>query len=53
MYIFTMREISEAVIRAKKERSVVVRVVTCESMVGNEGSHLRDLIAEGKDSILR
>ncbi|EAA11127.2 AGAP006233-PA [Anopheles gambiae str. PEST] len=46
MYIFTMREISEAVIRAKKERSVVVRVVTCESMVGNEGSYLRDLIAE-------
>uniref|UniRef100_A0A182SIY9 Mitochondrial cardiolipin hydrolase n=1 Tax=Anopheles maculatus TaxID=74869 RepID=A0A182SIY9_9DIPT len=35
MYIFTVREISEAVIRAKK-RSVVVRVVTCESMVGNE-----------------
>uniref|UniRef100_A0A182JSS8 Mitochondrial cardiolipin hydrolase n=1 Tax=Anopheles christyi TaxID=43041 RepID=A0A182JSS8_9DIPT len=46
MYIFTMREISEAVIRAKKERSVIVRVVTCESMVGNEGSYLRDLITE-------
>lgn len=45
MYIFTVREISEAVIRAKK-RSVVVRVVTCESMVGNEGSYLRDLIDE-------
>uniref|UniRef100_A0A182YKY8 Mitochondrial cardiolipin hydrolase n=1 Tax=Anopheles stephensi TaxID=30069 RepID=A0A182YKY8_ANOST len=36
MYIFTVREISEAVIRAKQKRSVVVRVVTCESMVGNE-----------------
>uniref|UniRef100_A0A182PL97 Mitochondrial cardiolipin hydrolase n=1 Tax=Anopheles epiroticus TaxID=199890 RepID=A0A182PL97_9DIPT len=46
MYIFTMREICEAVIRAKRERSVVVRVVTCESMVANEGSFLRDLIAE-------
>ncbi|XP_050072911.1 uncharacterized protein LOC126561005 [Anopheles maculipalpis] len=46
MYIFTVREISEAVIRAKKQRSVVVRVVTCESMVGNEGSYLRDLIFE-------
>uniref|UniRef100_A0A182WLR5 Mitochondrial cardiolipin hydrolase n=1 Tax=Anopheles minimus TaxID=112268 RepID=A0A182WLR5_9DIPT len=45
MYIFTVREISEAVIRAKK-RSVIVRVVTCESMVGNEGSYLRDLIEE-------
>ncbi|XP_052896646.1 uncharacterized protein LOC128303648 [Anopheles moucheti] len=45
MYIFTVREISEAVIRAKK-RSVVVRVVTCESMVMNEGSYLRDLIDE-------
>uniref|UniRef100_A0A182R8R6 Mitochondrial cardiolipin hydrolase n=1 Tax=Anopheles funestus TaxID=62324 RepID=A0A182R8R6_ANOFN len=44
-YIFTVREISEAIIRAKK-RSVVVRVVTCESMVGNEGSYLRDLIDE-------
>ncbi|XP_053663987.1 uncharacterized protein LOC128713152 [Anopheles marshallii] len=45
MYIFTVREISEAVIRAKK-RSVVVRVITCESMIMNEGSYLRDLIDE-------
>uniref|UniRef100_A0A182N949 Mitochondrial cardiolipin hydrolase n=1 Tax=Anopheles dirus TaxID=7168 RepID=A0A182N949_9DIPT len=47
MYIFTMREIAEAVIRAKRERSVIVRVVTCNSMVGNEGSYLRELIEEG------
>ncbi|XP_053674609.1 uncharacterized protein LOC128724913 [Anopheles nili] len=44
MYIFTIKEVCEAVIRAKNERSVTVRVVSCESMVYNEGSQLRNLI---------
>uniref|UniRef100_A0A240PMK4 Mitochondrial cardiolipin hydrolase n=1 Tax=Anopheles atroparvus TaxID=41427 RepID=A0A240PMK4_ANOAO len=43
MYIFTLKDVCDALIRAQKERNVIVRVVCCESMVYNEGSQMRRL----------
>ncbi|KFB50596.1 AGAP006233-PA-like protein [Anopheles sinensis] len=43
MYIFTLLDVRLALLRARKERNVTVRVVCCESMVYNEGSQIRHL----------
>ncbi|XP_058120127.1 uncharacterized protein LOC131288929 [Anopheles ziemanni] len=43
MYILTLMDVRLALLRARKERNVTVRVVCCESMVYNEGSQTRHL----------
>uniref|UniRef100_A0A182J3N4 Mitochondrial cardiolipin hydrolase n=1 Tax=Anopheles atroparvus TaxID=41427 RepID=A0A182J3N4_ANOAO len=46
MYILTLNDVCDAIIRARNERNVIVRVVCCESMVYNEGSQMRRLDEE-------
>ncbi|XP_058058623.1 uncharacterized protein LOC131209547 [Anopheles bellator] len=47
LYIFTLADVRDAVIRAKKERGVAVRAVTCESMIYNGGAQFIALLNEG------